>query len=178
MPNRLKINTLKFLSIILVFLNLSCVTSIKDTRYCDAWEEARSGNIDFAFMKLNNYLREYPGTIHTKEIRFAICEYYFQIKDYRDAVYKLSEYIKDYPDDKTAIFAQALLYKIILEDNQQPHLIEKMKESFFSKSLFLIFSESKIKSYNSILNNTYEIADYVDKIEIFKNNDLFLKITP
>ena len=91
---------------------------------------------------------------------------------------KLSEYIKDYPDDKTAIFAQALLYKIILEGNQQPQLIEKMKENFFSKSLFLIFSKSKIKSYNSILNNTYEIADYVDKIEIFKNNGLFLKITP
>lgn len=174
----MKINTLKFAVAILIFINLSCITSTQDSQYYDALKEAKSGNADFAFMKLNNYLRENPDSIHTQEIRFAIGEYYFQIKDYRDAIYKLTDYIKDYPKDESIIFAQAILYKILLEYKKEPQLIQNLKENFFSKSLFLIFSESKAKYYKSILNNTYKIVDYVDKIEIFKNNGLFLKITP
>lgn len=174
----MKINIIEFVTIILIFINLSCITPVRDSQYYDCLKEVKAGNIDFAFMKLNNYLRENPASIHIKEIRFAIAEYYFQIKDYSDAIYKLIAYIKDYQGEESVIFAQALLYRILLEYKQTPELVEKIREKFFSKSLFLIFSDSKIKYYKSILNNTYKIVDYIDKIEVFKNNDPFLKITP
>ncbi len=107
-----------------------------------------------------------------------MCEYYVQIKDYRDAINELTKYIIDYPESKNSVIARIILYKTILDYNVEPSLLEKLKEQFFSKSLFLVFSDSKIKYYNSILNNTYKIVDYVDRIEIFKNDELFLKITP
>jgi len=173
----MKINIMKFLAGILIFTSLSCITP-RQNLYYDALNEARDGNIDFAFMKLNNYLREYPESSRTKGIKFAIAEYHFQIQDYREAIYELSEYIQTYPQDKSAVFAYALLYKSLLDFDKEPLLVEKIKEQFFSKSLFLMFSDAKIQHYKSILKNTYKIAEYVDKIEFFKNDELFLKITP
>jgi tetratricopeptide (TPR) repeat protein len=173
----MKTNRKKFWIIILIFINLSCGTPAL-VRYQDALRDARSGNIDFAFLKLKNYLLEYPDSSHTKEIKFAIGEYYLQVQDFRDAIYKLSDYIKDYTGDGSIIFAQALLYKALLEYKKEPQLIEKIKESFFSKSLFLFFSKSKTKYHKSILNNTYKILNYLDKIEILRNNEIILKITP
>lgn len=174
----MKTNMIKFALLILVFVNLSCNTTTGDIRYHDAIKEIKSGNIDFAFMKLNNYLRDNPDSIHAREIRFAKGEYYFQIKDYRDAVNELGNYIVDYPKEKNTIFAQAMLYKILLEYKSEPALQEKLKKLFFSNSVFLIFSDSKTKYYKSILNNSYKILDYVDKIEVFKNNELLFQITP
>lgn len=174
----MKIKTLSFLFAILVFVNLSCIRPIRDIQYFDALKEARSGNIDFAFMKLNNYLSERPDSNHAQAIKFAVAEYSFQIRNYRDAIYKLVGYIEEYPEDDSVLFARAILYKALLEYKQEPLLIEKVKRNLFLTPLFLIFSESKAKNYESILNNTYKIIDYFDKIEIFKNDDLFLKITP
>jgi len=176
--NHIKINATESLVIILIFISLSCASLARENLYYDALREIKYGNTDFAFMKLNNYLRECPDSIHTQKIRFAIAEYYFQIQDHHDAIYRLTEYIKDYQEDKSTVFAWALLYKIISDYNKEPLLIEKIKEKFFAKSLFLIFSDSKVKHYRSILNNTYKIAEYVNKIEISKNDELLLKITP
>lgn len=166
------------LIIISIFTSLSCATITRDNQYYEALKEIKAGNIDFAFIKLNNYLREYPNSVNDKKARFAVAEYLFQIRDYHSAIYKLAEYIKDYPQDESTIFMRAILYKILLEYEKEPELMKTMKENLFSESLFLIFSESKIRYYKSILNNTYKIMDYVDKIEVYKNNDLLLKITP
>jgi len=169
---------LGYLVLFLVLLNLSCATSTGQNRYREITRDAKAGNIDFAFIKLNSYLKDFPDSIHVPEARFALCEYYFQINDYRSAIYKLRDYITDFPEEKATIFAQMILYKILSEYKKEPALIEKIKESLFSKSIFLVFSDAKVKYYKSSLNNIYRISNYVDKIEVFKNNDLFLKITP
>lgn len=166
------------LLITLIFVNLSCATLTRESDYYRILKEIRSTNIAFSFIKLKDYLREHPNSIYKAEIKFAMIEYYFQIKDYRDAVSELTEYIMDYSEGKNTIFAKAILYKILLEYKDEPLLLEKLKETFFSKSLFLIFSDVKAKCYRSILNNTYKVIDYVDKIEVFKNDEPFLKITP
>jgi predicted Zn-dependent protease len=174
----MKIKTINVIALILVFTNISCNTASRDIRYDSAMKEIELGNMDFAFMELRGYLRENPGSIHAPQIKFAACEYYFLASDYRDAISELTQYITGYPFEKNTIFAQAILYKILLEHKGDTAVLEKLKELFFSKSVFLIFSESKTKQYKSILNNNYRIMDYVDKIEIFKNDELFLKITP
>lgn len=165
----------------LAFFNLSCATISTqhiDNQYFEALKEVKAGNIDFAFMLLKNYLRENPASIYGQQVKFAIAEYYLQLKNYREAIPALIEYIKDYPEDKSTLIARVLLYKAISDYNQEPILTKDIKERFFSKSLFLVFSESKMRSYESILNNVYKIIDYVDRVEIYKNDELFLKITP
>ena len=167
-----------YLVLFLVLLNLSCATSTGQYRYKEILRDAKAGNIDFAFVKLDSYPKEFPDSIHVPKARFAVCEYYFQIKDYRSAIYKLRDYIIDFPEEKATIFAQLLLYKILSEYKKEPALTEKIKESLFSKSVFLVFSDAKVKHYKSSLNNIYRILNYVDKIEVFRNNEPFLKITP
>lgn len=172
-------NKIKFLMVVLVLISISCATSTREfVLYEDILSEARSENIHFALMRFNNYLKEFPETGHKQQIKFAICELYAQINDFQDAIRKLKEYIEEYPQEKSTVFARALLYRAISEYKSEPALIEKIKEGFFSKSLFLVFSESKTKSYRSILDNTYKIVDYIDKIEFYKNNALILSVSP
>ena len=168
----------RLIFVVLLFLNLSCAATDRQRQYYNILKDTRRDSVHFTFMKLRNYLQEYPGSVHSREIRFAIGEYYLQVKNHQEAIRSLTAYLNDYREGEETIFAQALLYKAMLEYKEEPLLMEKIKENFFSESLFLTFSESKVKRHRSILNNTYKVVDYIDKIEIFKNNDLFLKITP
>ncbi len=177
--NNIPVKNIRFLAfVMLIFSGVSCATLTQETDYPAMLKEIRYENADFSFVKLRDYLREHPGSRHRPEIMFAMGEYYFQIKNYHDAVEELARYINEYPEDKNAVFAQAILYKILLEYTDEPQLLEKLKEDFFCAPLFFVFSDAKTKYYKSILNNSYKIIDYVDRIEVFKNEESFLKITP
>ncbi len=156
---------------------LSCA-AITSNNYNEAREDIKSKNIDFAFVKLSSYIRENPNSSHAPDIKFAIIEYYFQTGNYRLAMDELAKYITGYPAEKNTVFAQAILYKILSQYKADSPLREKLKEAFFSKSIFLVFSDSKIKSYASILGNKYQIVDYVDRVEVFKNKELIFEIKP
>jgi tetratricopeptide (TPR) repeat protein len=160
-----------------VFIS-SCATLTPAGDFNAFIKDIRKESPDFAFMRLSAYLRDNPGSAHTCEIRFALAEYYFQIKNYYDAFDELQYCIENDPKGKNAVFAYAMLYKIISEYPNDAEVLLKLKERFFSKSLFLVFSDSKTKSYTSILNNRYDVVDYVDKIEVFKNNEAFLEVRP
>jgi len=163
--------------ILLAFTSLSCLGD-RSSSYYEATEDIKSKNIDFAYIKLNNYLKENPNAPNAPAIKFAIIEYNFQTNNYSAAIDELAEYIIGYPAENNTVFAQALLYKILSEHKADSPLLEKLKESFFSKSIFLTFSDSKIKSYTSIFGNKYKIVDYIDKIEVFKNKELLFEIKP
>ena len=158
-----------------MLLGLSCASTTNDL-YQDAKEDIELRSYDFAFMKLKQYLRKNPNSAHAAEVKFAIIEYYFETRNYRLAIEDLTKYITGYPKEKNTVFAQAILYRIISDYDEESPLLEKMRETFFSKSIFLIFSDSKTKSYTSLFDNDYEIVDYVDKIEIFKNKELLFEI--
>lgn len=160
-----------------LLISLSC-SSTTSNIYYEVRQDIKSRNVDFAFMKLNSYLRENPDSARAPEIKFAIIEYYFQTNNYRMAIEELAEYIRSYPKEKDTIFAQAILYKVLLDYKSDSPLLEKLKEAFFSKSVFLIFSESKTKYYRSIFDNTYKIVDYVNRVEVFKNKELLFELTP
>lgn len=177
----MKINTvIRIAFIFLALINLACATTagLLDARYQAILNDIRNENLDFAYLKMNSYVKDYPASKHLKEVRFALCEYDYKFKKYKDAINKLSEYINDYRSDESAIFAKVLLYKILSEYQKEPSLTETIKEEFFAKSLFLVFSESKSKKFNSIINNSYRIINYVDKIEVIRNDELFFTVTP
>ena len=170
---------IKFLVLVLALISISCATfSQENVRYREALRESSSGNMFFAFMKFDKYLEDYPGSIHSQQVRFAVCEYLVDVKNYNSAIRKLKEYIQEYPNDKSTLFAKALLYLSISRYNSETELIEKIKQDFFSKSLLLVFSDSKSNSYTSILKNTYKIVDYLDRVEFLKNDFLFLTVSP
>lgn len=169
--------TTNFLIVALACNIFGCASiPVAEKEYRQIIKDTETENIDFSFMKLRQYLNKNPDSPYIKDIRFAIAEYYFQIKDYRDAVNELTRYTSDYRDDKNTIFAYILLYKIMLEYKTEPQLLEKIKEKFFSKSLLLIFADSKIAQYKSVLNNAYKIVEHIDSIEVFRNNELFLMV--
>ncbi|MDD5566309.1 MAG: hypothetical protein PHG31_05425 [Candidatus Omnitrophica bacterium] len=160
-----------------VFIS-SCATLVPADDFNAFIKEVKKESPDFAFMRLSAYLRDNAESAHAAEIRFALAEYYFQIKNYNNAIDELQYCIEANQKSKIAVFAYVMLYKIISEHQTDAETLEKLKEKFFSKSLFLVFSDSKTKSYTSILNNRYDVVDYVDKIEVFKNNEAFLEVRP
>ncbi len=166
-----------FLILLLIFASLSC-SAILDPKYSQIREDVKAGQDDFAFLKLKEYAEENPKSPRLREIEFAIGEYYFQVHDYRNAIVQLSDYISKYPDAQNTIFAQAMVYRALDKYTDEPALTQRLKEKLFAKPVFLIFTASKNKTYKSILGNTYETVDYVDKIEVFKNGEPIIAIKP
>lgn len=163
---------------VLVSLSLSCLTPRERLNYRDCLREAESGNKYFAIMKLRAYIKEFPESSHNQRARFALSEFYTEINNYQDALSGLKSYIEDYPNDKSTVFAKALLYRLISERGTDPGLLESVKQNFFSKSVFLVFSSSKTKSFRSAAGNKYKVIDYIDRIEFYRNNELFLEVQP
>jgi len=136
---------------------------------------------DFALMEFRSLLREFPKSPLAQKASFAIAEYYYDNKMYNDAIKSFTGYIKDYPDSKAGIYAKAYLLKII-EDIKNPaweekRLFEDIQKDFFPKPLFLLFKEYKEVSYGSPLQNKFKIKYYIDNVEVYRNNQLFIKVT-
>ena len=60
---------------------------------------------------------------------------------------------------------------------EEKRLFEDIQKDFFSKPLFLLFKEYKETSYKSPLQNKFRIRYYIDNIEVYRNGQLFIKIT-
>ncbi|RKY31327.1 MAG: hypothetical protein DRP74_05150 [Candidatus Omnitrophota bacterium] len=178
--------------LVLIFSSLSCaavsnkisdgIYSVrlknKEPLFFEALQDAKAGNKDFAIMKFAEFLRMNPNTIYAKDIKFAIAEYNLEAKNYVGAIPQLAAFIEEYPEGTRTMLARALLYKALSDYGEETMTEEYMTEHFFAKCLFLIFSESKARYYVSILDNVYKIVDYIDKVKIFKNDELYLEITP
>jgi hypothetical protein len=61
---------------------------------------------------------------------------------------------------------------------EEKRMLENAKRDFFSKPLFLLFTEYKETSYRSALWNKFKIRYYIDNVEVYRNGQLFVKITP
>lgn len=179
LPLLSKAKALKALLAVMVSLQLiSCACVPKEDLFLEAEAQAKAHKYDFAFILLGDYLKNNPGGRRGADARFALAEYYYLRKNYRPASVELTKYFQDYHDAPSAIFAKAMLYKILQEKEEHIEITDKLKQDFFSRPLFLVFSQSHAASYVSALNNTYKIMDYVDKIEVYLNDEIFLEIRP
>lgn len=149
--------------------------------YEKAVGHARQKEYDFAFMELRALIHTFPESTYACEALFGLGEYFYLNNIYNEAIEMFSEYVKKYPDSKPAVFAKAYLLKII-EDMKKPTAgqkgsAESLKKDFFSTPKFFMFSEYKEFSYKSVFQNNFKIRYYVDEIEIYRNGELFIKIT-
>lgn len=150
-------------------------------QYEKATQLVKRGQYDFALLAFRSIIRDFPESKYAQEAKFALGEYFYRQKAYFEAIQNFTEYIKKYPDTTAAIFAKAYLIKI-MESMEKPsqkekELIDKIKMDFFSKPLFLLFSEHREVSYKSALANDFTIRYYIEDIEVYINDKPFIKIT-
>ena len=138
---------------------------------------ARFGDKDFAFMYFKNLLREFPESELAESALFAVGEYCFSILNHHDAVKYFSSFINSYPESKAKLFALAYLREIAKLENN-PELAEKIsKEIVTSKQLRLLFSEFKEYTYWSAFYEQYKAVFFIDKVEIYIDEELFTEIS-
>lgn len=150
-------------------------------RYGEAVRHIKANQLDFAFMEFRSIVRDFPKSPLAQRSAFAIAEYYYENKMHADAAKEFTAHIKNYPDSKANIFAKAYLLKI-MEEIQNPtpeekKMLDDINMYFFSKPLFLLFTEYKEASYKSASLNKFSIRYYIDNIEVYRNGRLFIKIT-
>jgi outer membrane protein assembly factor BamD (BamD/ComL family) len=145
--------------------------------YSMAIREAKSGNIDFAFMHFRSLLRNYPDSKYAHDGLFAVGEYYFITADYKNAAEAWSNFINDYPDSKGLPFALMYLLRIA-EIRRDAPLLEKLKNKIISlKQLTFLFQESKGYTYKSPLRKKYRMIYYIGRVEFYVEDELFEKIS-
>ena len=170
---------LLYLATILLFLSSIDKVYSQDDKslYLNAVQIAKENKQDFAFMYLRRLLEEFPESEYAKDALFAIGEYYFSAGDSRNAYKTLNQLIKDYPNFDAKPFAISYLLNIV-EKEEAGLLIEKLKkELVISQQVSLVFREFEELEYRSALNKHYKALLFIDKIEIYIDNEFFAEIT-
>jgi hypothetical protein len=165
-----------------------CATfSESGARYRECLLNLQNGQKSFAVIRMMSLAKEGPDSPYAKQVTFALGEYYYECKDYGNAVRMFTRFVGDYPRDRGAIFAKIMLYKMISEFKeeqalgaQEEALIQEIRKELFSQPLFLIFYDKKSpRSYTSLLfKNSYRVYDYVDQIKVLRNDKPFLELEP
>jgi len=150
-------------------------------RYDSAIRYIKNKKPDFALLEFRSVIRDFPKSPLAQRSAFAIAEHYYDSKMYYDAIKGFAEYVKSYPDSKANVFAKAYMLKMIEEiadpTFEETNMLEDIKKEFFSTPLFLLFKEYKETSYKSPYRNKFKIRYYIDNIEVYRNDQLFIRIT-
>ncbi|MCX7927710.1 MAG: outer membrane protein assembly factor BamD [Candidatus Omnitrophica bacterium] len=141
-----------------------------------ASQQVQSGNLDFAFLYFNNLLEQFPSSRYSEQALFAVGEYYFIERNYRQATTTFLKFIDRYPDSVASVFALCYLREIAqyLGDESTT---EKLTQLIIScQRLSLVFRESKTISYVSALKRKLCVRYFIDKVEFSINGELFARI--
>ncbi len=155
-------------------------------QYRDGLRDLKEGRIYFAFLNFRSVFKEDPDSPYAPEAAFAVGEYYFDNSDYFNSLKTLSDYIHKYPKHRGAVFAKLIIYKILTDVKredvlgvQEDTLVKEIRKELFSQPLFLIFYDKKSpRSYRSLFNHSYLVYDYVDMIKVFRDDKIFLELSP
>jgi outer membrane protein assembly factor BamD (BamD/ComL family) len=183
----MKKKTASFFVIVVLGFCAGCATlSETADRYRQSVLDIQEGRPYFAAISLKAILKDDPQSPYAPAVAFALGEYYFDNTDYFNALKTFSDYIHSYPRHKGVVFARLIVYKIIMDyrkeeiwGQQQIALVNEIRKELFSQPLFLIFYDKKSpRSYKSMFHNSYLVYDYVDKIKVFRNDKVFLELSP
>jgi len=168
-----------FFTLIFIFcLFLKSTSAAQDKKiYLDALKKARSGDLNFAFMDLSTLLERYPDSEYREETLFAVGEYYYLIRDYKDSASIFIRFINEYPQSKAKPFALVYLLKIA-ESQQEDEFIKGLEKYVMGirQSIFL-FKDFKEYEYVSSLLREHKAVYYIDKVEFYIQGELFAKIS-
>ena len=144
--------------------------------YKIAKKAAATGDNDYAFMCFRSIINSSSRSKFYKEALFSTGEYYYSMGDYRNADRSFSSFLDTYPKDEAFPFAIAYMLRID-EQMQISKTTEGLRKKLITfKQLSLLFSEFKELTYKSPLNLHYKAIYFIDRIEMYINEDLFEKI--
>ena len=145
--------------------------------YKDGIQAAREGNSDIAFIKFHMLLNSFPDSEYSQNALFSAGEYYFLINDSSNAKKSFEKFLNDYPEAEIKPFVIAYLLKIA-ENRQQHSSIEKLTKTLVgSQQVSLLFRDFEELKYLSALNKNYKAINFIDKIEIYIDEEIFAEIS-
>jgi len=173
----IKLRIFFFLVLFIFLIQYNGYSQEDKSLYLQATRAARSGKIDFAFMNFRKLLNEYPESKYRQQALFGTGEYYFSIGDYEDAVQSFNKFINSYPESEAKSFAIAYLLHIAKRKGEET-VVEKLeKELIGFQQSSLLFRDFEELQYLSPLYKNYKALNFIDKIEIYIDNEIFAKIS-
>lgn len=173
---------MKKIKIIILVLLMGCLFAqcaySQESRklYHEGLKLARSGDVDFAFMRYQLLLENYPDAEFIDDVLFAVGEHYFSMLDYYNAAMTFNEFIKGYQESDALPFALIYLVKIFRQAGKEDLAVSFEKAIISFKQTSLLFSNFKEHAYISSFYKKYKAVYFIDRVEIYINNELFAKI--
>ena len=172
-----KIKIIFPLIIFALFFSGSAFAQEEGWLYSTAVEQAAAGNYEFAFLQLHSLVNTYPGSKLLENSLFAIGEYHFQSNNFSGAADSFSALLEEFPDSKSTVFALAYLL-IIAQKRESAELASNLEKSIATfHKLSLVFRNSKEFVYKSAFRNKYKAVYYIDKVEFYKNGEIFAQVS-
>ncbi|MBN3040628.1 MAG: hypothetical protein JW867_05830 [Candidatus Omnitrophica bacterium] len=165
------------LTVLLILVSFNNLYAQRETYlFHKAVGEAKSGNRDFAFIYFRRFLQSEPDSNLAKEAVFALGEYYYSLKSFPNATLYFKRFITDYPKNDARIFAYAYLLDLAKADGkiELTAVLEKKIVTYYSLSL--LFRKYKEYRYKSPMAKNYKALYYIDKVQIYLDEELFAEI--
>jgi TolA-binding protein len=172
-----KIRTI-FTLIILALSFVSLAFAQQESQlYSSAVAQFKVGNDEFAFLNLFSLIRSFPQSKYLENSLFAIGEYHYADKNYAGAAEVFSRIVEEFPDSKSTVFAMAYLLKIAQMRDDAELAADLGKAIATFHKLSLVFRNSKAFTYRSVSMKKYKADYYIDKVEFYKNGELFAQVS-
>jgi len=171
----------KILLLIIIFwvtlfsLQIVCAQGDQDL-YSQGVAAGRRGETDFAFMNFHALVETYPESKYFEHAFFSIGEYYFSVANYENAKITFLKLINKFPKTKTKPFALVYLMEMAKRQDQEGLVKELEKEIIRFKQTSLIFRDFQEHRYVSGFSKRYKAVYFIDRIEIYINNELSARI--
>ncbi len=107
---------------------------------------------------------------------FARGEYFFNQENYNKAILSFEKFLIHYKKPKEQLFALAFLYKLsLIKENKQ--LSTKLKKRIVThKQIGLVFKKDITIKLTTPMNQNLKAIINIDKIEFYKNEELFIQL--
>lgn len=170
---------LKIIFVLLLFISLfhnKGYASEAGQLYSQAIKNARCGKIDFAFIDYFKLLNRYPDSKLAEKALFATGEYYLSIDNDSDAKKAFKRFINKYPQSNARPFALAYLLKMAVAEAKIGPIKKYENQIISAQQLSLLFRDSKKRKYLSPLYKKHKAFYFIDRVEFYINEELFVKI--
>ncbi len=148
-----------------------------DALYARAIQAARSGRMDFAFMYYNQLDRDYPRSRYREQVLFAKGEYFYELSAHVQAREAFGKFLEEYPQSPGKLFVLAYLYKIVEAEGKAEPVENFKKEILTFRQVGLVFKETKEYKYPSPFYRNFRAVFYIDKIEFYREGELFVAVS-
>lgn len=171
-----RFKTLFFLILLTLLFQHKVYAQEDKNLYYKGLKAAGRGETDFAFMNFYKLINDFPESRYLKEALFAAGEYYFSIGVYSEAACMFNQSINNYSESESHPFAIAYLLEIAKKGKQE-NLAEKLKKGLLGlQQVSLLFRDFKELKYSSPFSKNYQALYFIDKIQIYIDDELFTEI--